>query len=80
MKETRVKCDLEKMIDRYIGIYEKPIGGIPTSLSLPSDQVDLLRDVAARLLYTSPDLQRLVADMGGKISTPAETVGNAPSH
>ncbi len=54
--------------------------GIPTTLSLPSDQVDLLRDVAARLLYTSPDFQRLVADMGGKISTPAETVGNASSH
>jgi NTE family protein len=45
--------------------------GIPTTFSLPADQVDRLRDVAARLLYTSPDFQRLVADVGGKIPTPA---------
>ena len=45
--------------------------GIPTTLSLPLDQVDRLRDVASRLLYASPDFQRLLADMGGRISTPA---------
>jgi NTE family protein len=47
--------------------------GIPTMLSLPSDQVDRLRDVAAKLLYASPDFQRLVADMGGRTVIPALT-------
>lgn len=48
--------------------------GIPTTLSLPPEQVDRLRDVATKLLYASPDFQRLVADMGGRISSiPAET-------
>lgn len=43
---------------------------IQTTFSLPAEQVDRLRDVAARLLYASPDFHRLVADMGGRISTP----------
>jgi NTE family protein len=50
---------------------------IPTTLSLPQKQVDRLRDVAARLLYASPDFQRLVADMGGRVSSiPASTRKN----
>jgi len=45
--------------------------GIPTTLTLPEDQVDRLRSVAAKLLYTSPDFQRLIHDIGGIILTPA---------
>jgi len=44
---------------------------IPTSFSLQADQVDRLRDVAARLLFASPDFQRLVRDMDGNILVPA---------
>jgi NTE family protein len=44
--------------------------GIPTTFSLTADQVDRLRETAARLLYASHDFQRLVADMGGRIPTP----------
>lgn len=40
---------------------------IPTTLSLPADQVDRLRKVAERLLYESPDFQKLVRKLGGKI-------------
>ncbi len=45
--------------------------GIPTTLSLPPDPVDQLREVAAKLLYASPDFQRLVHDMGGRVVTSA---------
>lgn len=44
---------------------------IPTSLSLSADQVDRLREVAAKLLYSSPEFQRLVRDTGGKIIKPS---------
>ncbi|OPY84758.1 MAG: Patatin-like phospholipase [Smithella sp. PtaU1.Bin162] len=55
--------------------------GIPTTLTLPEDQVDRLRSVAAKLLYTSPDFQRLVHDMGGKILTPRkQSSGKVDSH
>jgi len=43
---------------------------IPTSFSLQADQVDRLRDVAARLLFASPYFQRLVRDMDGEIPRP----------
>jgi len=45
--------------------------GIPTTFSLPSDQVDRLREVAARLLAASPEFQRLFKDMGGNMLGPA---------
>lgn len=41
--------------------------GIPTSLSLPVEQVDRIRAVAAKLLYSSAEFQRLVRDMEGRI-------------
>jgi len=41
---------------------------IPTSLSLPAEQVDRIRAVAARLLYASAEFQRLVTDMKGRIA------------
>jgi NTE family protein len=40
---------------------------IPTTLSLTAEQVDRIRAAAAKLLYSSPDFQRLVEDMRGKI-------------
>jgi hypothetical protein len=40
---------------------------IPTALSLPAEQVDKLRDVAGRLLYSNQDFRRLVTDIGGNI-------------
>lgn len=39
---------------------------IPTTLSLSPDQVDRLREVAAKLLHASPDFQRLIKDMNGR--------------
>ncbi|MBI3376421.1 MAG: patatin-like phospholipase family protein [Betaproteobacteria bacterium] len=38
---------------------------LPTSLALPSGDVDRLRDVARRLLRQSPPYRRLVEDLGG---------------
>ncbi len=38
--------------------------GIPTSFSLPSETVDRLRRLAARLLEESGEYQRLVRDLG----------------
>jgi NTE family protein len=40
---------------------------IPTALSLPAEQVDKLRDVAGRLLYSNADFRKLVTDIGSKI-------------
>jgi NTE family protein len=40
---------------------------VPTSLYLEPEQVDRLREVAARLLYTDKDFQRLVKDLGGRM-------------
>jgi NTE family protein len=40
---------------------------IPTSFSLEEQQVDRLREVAARLLYTDRDFQRFVKDLGGRM-------------
>jgi NTE family protein len=43
---------------------------IPTSLKLPADQVDKLREVAGRLLYSDEKFQKLVTNLGGKIPEP----------
>jgi len=40
---------------------------IPTSLYLEPEQVDRLRDVAAKLLYTDRDFRRFVKDLGGRL-------------
>ena len=40
---------------------------IPTSLYLPKEQVDRLREAAAEILYCDKDFQKLVKDMGGKM-------------
>ena len=40
---------------------------IPTTLSLPDDTVDRLREVAGRILYASDPFQKLVRDLGGRI-------------
>jgi hypothetical protein len=39
----------------------------PTSFDLSEEQIDRLREVAARLLYQSEDFHRLVQDLGGKL-------------
>ena len=48
--------------------------GIPTSLELPPEQVDKLREVAGRLLYANKEFQKLVNDLGGKIIDPSQPV------
>jgi NTE family protein len=45
---------------------------IPTSLQLPEAQVDKLREVAGRLLYTDSTFQKLVSSLGGKIPEPPQ--------
>lgn len=42
--------------------------GIPTSLYLSADQVDKLREAAGRILYADENFQKLVRDLGGKIT------------
>jgi hypothetical protein len=37
---------------------------VKTSLALPKDQVDKLREIGGRLLRESPGFQKLVADLG----------------
>jgi NTE family protein len=44
----------------------------PTSFDLSAEQVDRLREVAGRLLFSSPDFHRLVRDLGGKLPESAE--------
>jgi len=38
------------------------LNGLPTSLSLPSEDVDKLRQAGRRLLRTHPEFQRLLQD------------------
>jgi NTE family protein len=40
---------------------------IPTTLTLPAEQVDKLRAVAGRLLYAQKPFKKLVTDLGGKM-------------
>ena len=40
---------------------------IPTSLYLEPEQVDHLREVAAKLIYTDKNFQRFVKDLGGRM-------------
>ena len=40
---------------------------VPTSFSLEEEQVDRLREVAAKLLYTDKDFRRFVKDLGGRM-------------
>lgn len=52
----------------------------PTSFDLSEEQIDRLREVAARLLYQSEDFRRLVQDLGGKLpSFLLAPVSSAPS-
>ena len=48
---------------------------LPTSFNLPDADVDRLREVAKRILYSRPEFQKLVRDLGGNIpgspATPA---------
>jgi NTE family protein len=41
---------------------------IPTALALPAGQVDKLREVGGRLLYSQKSFMKLVGDLGGKIN------------
>lgn len=41
--------------------------GIPTALKLPAEQVDKLREVAGKLLYSQGSFNKLVKDLGGKM-------------
>ncbi len=50
---------------------------IPTNLNLSEKQVDKLRDVAHRLLYSSQPFVKLVKDMGGKFPDKSRTAGAA---
>ena len=46
---------------------------LPTSFSLPDADVDRLREVGKRILYSRPAFQKLVRDLGGKIPGTPET-------
>ena len=48
---------------------------IPTTFSLPADQVDRLRDVAGRLLYLNEDFHKLLKDIEGRIPMPSNQQG-----
>ncbi len=52
--------------------------GIHTTLSLPEEQVDKLRDVASRLLYSDEEFRKLVTDIGGNIPVKTGQPEQAP--
>ena len=52
---------------------------IPTALSLPEEQVDKLRDVAGRLLYSNEQFRKLVTDVGGNIPVKTAQPDQAPA-
>ena len=40
---------------------------LPTSFSLPPEAVERLRAAAGQIIMASPDFQRLIRDIGGKL-------------
>ncbi|MEN8779568.1 MAG: patatin-like phospholipase family protein [Desulfobacterales bacterium] len=40
---------------------------VPTTLNLPEEQVDRLRAVAGKILFSAPDFKRLVHELGGRL-------------
>lgn len=57
----QVEVALEAIADEH---ERQRFMNIPTSFSLPAEQVDELRQLAARLLTGSPDYRRLLHDLG----------------
>ena len=55
----------------FASLYDKSereyFQGIPTALTLPAEQVDKLRDVAGKLLYSQESFNKLVKDLRGKM-------------
>jgi NTE family protein len=51
---------------------------LPTSFDLPEADVNRLRDAGKRILYSRPDFQKFVRDLGGKIPGMPDTA-SAPS-
>jgi len=59
---------IEVAFDALVDEAEKAsFADIPTSLQLPEESVDRLREVAARILYASKPFQDLVRELGGQI-------------
>ncbi len=58
-----VEVDLQSVEDEAEREY---LNHIPTTLSLPEEAVDRLRQAARRLLRTNPDFQRLLKDLAGE--------------
>jgi len=53
--------------------------GIHTTLSLPEEQVDRLRDVAVRLLYSNAEFRKLITDIGVNIPVKTGRPDQAPA-
>ena len=51
---------------------------IPTSLRLPAQEVDKLREVAGRILYADENFQRLVKNLGGAVPVPPSALKKDP--
>ncbi|HSA61400.1 MAG TPA: patatin-like phospholipase family protein [Nitrospiraceae bacterium] len=51
---------------------------LPTSFDLPDTDVDRLREVGKRILYSRPEFQKLVRDLGGNIPGSLATVSDSP--
>ncbi len=58
----------------FNGIQDKQrnrlLNTISTSLALPAEQVDKLREVAKELLYASAEFQRLLSELNSQTDTP----------
>lgn len=59
-----VEVGFDALLDRT---EQMQYADIPTSLQLPEDTVDRLREVAGRILYSSSEFKELVRDLGGQI-------------
>jgi NTE family protein len=58
---------IEVTFDAMADVKERQVFlDLPTSFNLSDEQVDRLRYVGQRILFDSPDFQRLVRDLGGK--------------
>ncbi len=52
---------------------------LPTSLSLPPEDIDRVRRAARRLLAESPDFRRLLADLGASVAQDATSLSTRGS-
>ncbi len=60
-------------------VERKRFSDIPTSFALPAEDVDALRQLAARLLRESPGYRRLLHDLAAQADSPSQVVTESPS-